>query len=311
MQTGIKKACKRGSTLPPGADENNQFHGVFIPTYEWWAGTQANPWIIPDKVTVPVLQTIWDTIYPDIPWTVNVNNCVFEHVCFFFQGVTQCLCEWCSSFKSAANIMFEQFFKEFPEDIKSYDSPQTWAGKMLVEYKFVWAMVDEWVGLMCSPNILQVFATHLNSIVGAEDVSSLEATGVNWDVSAIVKYPQMPLYRLMGFADSLRVEQTLRLWAGIEINTLDLEHVNFKKPTNKVTRATSKLNPATGVISNAASKFSAENWGKATQYYFVSIDKMKSGSVEEIVQLATPFMSPLKSCHQESLYGPCGLAQAR
>jgi hypothetical protein len=56
-----------------------------------------------------------------------------------------------------------------------------------------------------------------------------------------------------------------------------------------------KLNPQTGVVSNTTSYFSAENWGQGTRYYVKSIIKMKTGSLEEIVDLATPFMSPLKS----------------
>ncbi len=89
-QTGAKKACKKSSSLPFGAEENNQFHGVFIPTYKRWVRMQANPWVIPDDVTIPALQAIWNIIYVDVPWTVNTNNYVFECICcffFFFQGV--------------------------------------------------------------------------------------------------------------------------------------------------------------------------------------------------------------------------------
>ena len=82
-QPAAKKARKKCTALPPGAEENNRFRGVFIPTYERWVGTQANPWVIPDDVAIPVLQAIWDTVYKDVPWTVNANDCVFERVCYF------------------------------------------------------------------------------------------------------------------------------------------------------------------------------------------------------------------------------------
>ncbi|KAI9431567.1 hypothetical protein H4582DRAFT_2084871 [Lactarius indigo] len=53
VQPVAKKACRKVYSLPPGAEENNRFHTVFIPTYKWWVGTQANPWVIPDDVAIP------------------------------------------------------------------------------------------------------------------------------------------------------------------------------------------------------------------------------------------------------------------
>ena len=90
--------------------------------------------------------------------------------------------------------------------------------------------------------------------------------------------------------------------------SLDAELV--KKQTSKPSiKVTSKLNPQTGIISNTTSKFSAENWGSATRNYVRSIEKMKAGSLEEIVKLATPYMSPLKSRRQVSMREPHALAK--
>jgi hypothetical protein len=77
----VKKARKK-MWLPPGAETDNRFRAIFIPTYERWVGTQANPWVIPDTVAITILQAIWDAIYPDVPWTVKPNDCVFERVGF-------------------------------------------------------------------------------------------------------------------------------------------------------------------------------------------------------------------------------------
>jgi hypothetical protein len=97
-------------------------------------------------------------------------------------------------------MMLEQCFEcpEFAAVFKDDDKHQAWATEMLADCKFVWAVIDdvsllhhllnrsqstasqdERTGLMRAPFILQVFATHLNSIVGAEDVPALEATGTN------------------------------------------------------------------------------------------------------------------------------------
>jgi hypothetical protein len=57
---------------------------VFIPTYEWWVGTQSNPWVIPDAISIRVLQTIWDVIFPLLPYTVTAGDAVIKQVCFMF-----------------------------------------------------------------------------------------------------------------------------------------------------------------------------------------------------------------------------------
>ena len=42
---------------------------------------------------------------------------------------------------------------------------------------------------MCGPFILQVFAMHLNSIVGTEDVPNLKVTNGHEDVTVFARYP--------------------------------------------------------------------------------------------------------------------------
>jgi hypothetical protein len=81
-----KKARKKLAPLPAGAEDDNMFRAVFIPTYERWIGTLANPWVIPDDVAIKTLQTIWDSIYLSVPWTVKANDCVFEcvRICFLY-----------------------------------------------------------------------------------------------------------------------------------------------------------------------------------------------------------------------------------
>ena len=84
-----KRSRKRFAPLPSGAEDGNRFRAVFIPTYERWVGSQANPWLIPDHVATRTLQTIWDAVYLTVPWTVRANDCVFERVSlpdsFFFE----------------------------------------------------------------------------------------------------------------------------------------------------------------------------------------------------------------------------------
>lgn len=103
-----------------------------------------------------------------------------------------------------------------------------------------------------------------------------------------------------------QVERTLHLWGNGEMQPLGVDQP--RRQSNKPSiKATTKLNPQTGIISNSQTKFSAENWGLATSNYLRSIEKMKEGSLEEIVALAEPFMSPLKSRRQETSHGPQSL----
>ena len=83
LPTPYKKARKAIPVLPDGAENFNRFRSVFIPTYERWAGTQANPWVIPDSVAVRVLQTIWNAVYLDLPYTVTAGSAVVKQVRFF------------------------------------------------------------------------------------------------------------------------------------------------------------------------------------------------------------------------------------
>ncbi|KAH9066684.1 hypothetical protein EDB87DRAFT_1587551 [Lactarius vividus] len=84
----------------------------------------------------------------------------------------------------------------------------------------------------------------------------------------------------------------------------------MKKQANKPSiKVASKFNPLTGIVSSVTSKFSAENWGAKMHSYFKSINKMKLDSLEEVVRLATPFMSPSKTRRQGCSYGPQSLAE--
>ncbi len=57
---------------------------------------------------------------------------------------------------------------------------------------------------MHAPFILQVFTTHLNSIVGAKDVLGLVANSIHGDhVTAIAKYPPKGALALAAAAVSL------------------------------------------------------------------------------------------------------------
>jgi hypothetical protein len=107
--------------------------------------------------------------------------------------------------------MLKQFFNHESNCVifEDYDTHKMWAEDMLDGCNFIWAMPEDvgfsnvsgsllltstlpqepWSGLMHTPFILQVFATHLNSIIGAEEVLELEVAGDHEGTSVVVRYP--------------------------------------------------------------------------------------------------------------------------
>ncbi|KAH9170847.1 hypothetical protein EDB89DRAFT_1238786 [Lactarius sanguifluus] len=288
--------CKKYPTLdlnlhlPPGAENNNRFRRVFIPTFERWFGTRANPWVVSTFVAIPVLQTIWDAVYMEdgVEWTFEANDPVIY-------CISQCLDEWRASFKSTAEIMVEEFFESSGASLKSSDARQEWAANMLHNFKFVFGEDEKGKRrLMHSPFIVRVFAAHLVRIAGAIDIDpAVEG------VSSTQKYPPRGALALATAA----VERVLQLWANGEMDapvTVPSKR-KFKKTYMK---AAPRLNPADGDIS----KFS-DVWAAPTTNYYKSIAKMKPGSLEAIVKAANTFLSQARLQVQGSSVGPGSIAE--
>ena len=76
--------------LPAGALDRNMWRCVFISTYSVYVANYPNPWSVDDEDAVVALQHIWNAVYtnrklaglPDIPYTVEYQDCVFSIVCF-------------------------------------------------------------------------------------------------------------------------------------------------------------------------------------------------------------------------------------
>ncbi|KAF8257800.1 hypothetical protein EI94DRAFT_1708612 [Lactarius quietus] len=206
-------------------------------------------------------------------WVATQNN----------PWVAQHLCDWCTSFRSVANNILELFFKSGDnEDIfTNYGDRRECAANMLVDCKFIWATVEK------------VFATHLNSIIGVVYIPRLRITNTLKDVTPnSPKGPwDMSAYPPKG---------TLALATAAGVMEPFGERRQGSKPSIK---AVSTLNPQTRVVSKAPSKCSAEHWADKTIKYIKSIKKMQDGSLEEIVTLATQYVSPSKIHQQEAASG--------
>jgi hypothetical protein len=121
--------------------------------------------------------------------------------------------------------MLKQFFNHKSNCVifEDYDTCKMWAEDMLDGCNFVWAMPDDVgfsnvsgsliltstlpqelrSGLMHAPFILQVFVTHLNSIVGAEEVLELEVASNHEGASVVARYPPIGALAIAAAAVSM------------------------------------------------------------------------------------------------------------
>lgn len=82
---GGKRITKyTNSDLPQGALDNNDWRKKFITTYEKWLSARAGPWINDEDENVSAMQAIWDTVYPHIDYTIDVNGPVYYIVSHLF-----------------------------------------------------------------------------------------------------------------------------------------------------------------------------------------------------------------------------------
>ena len=62
--------------LPEGINQR-LWQPTFISSYMHFAASQPNPWEIPAGLACEKLQLIWDTIFPEIEYTVTITSAVY------------------------------------------------------------------------------------------------------------------------------------------------------------------------------------------------------------------------------------------
>ena len=77
--TDISKSAT--GTLPAGTDVGKWCHSL-ISTYIQVVSSSANPWDIPPKYAIEVLQKLWDIFFPDIPQIVTMTSPIYKKVCY-------------------------------------------------------------------------------------------------------------------------------------------------------------------------------------------------------------------------------------
>ena len=65
--------------LPPGVDHKT-FCRVYFPTIVQYLAHQFNPWVIAPAQAIPIMQTAWDEIIPDVPYEITTSSVVYRLV---------------------------------------------------------------------------------------------------------------------------------------------------------------------------------------------------------------------------------------
>ena len=79
-----RKAPPSNKDLPDGVHNKERWHRKFIPTFLWWVAKQSDPWNLDDDDVVIALQQIWDVIYPNIAYKVEIKGAVVAVVIYNF-----------------------------------------------------------------------------------------------------------------------------------------------------------------------------------------------------------------------------------
>ena len=108
------------SHLPVGIDIK-LWCQAFIPTLFQYFACQLNPWAIPPRQIIPIMQIMWDAFLDEIPqeitatgmiyWLVsNSNICPTEYHTFSIQAIQCVSVSWCSPIRSMVIMVLITFF---------------------------------------------------------------------------------------------------------------------------------------------------------------------------------------------------------
>lgn len=209
----------QNTDLPPIMLEDGTWHRSFIPTVFLWAGAQPNFWCIEAKKLHPALQAIFDIAFPGMNHNVQPKGPIMGLVCLtlifisdysnYYPKVNQCLCSWCSNFRSTAIALVTSFLAtskdnniDDDEDDKD-DYEQELAASLLENWAFLYEDPDN-----RDPNkiyqsvfILEMIkSAHINATAGSLDVPALN-TDALWlnGMQAVITPSAAAVGRICGF----------------------------------------------------------------------------------------------------------------
>ncbi|KAG1874420.1 hypothetical protein F4604DRAFT_1925295 [Suillus subluteus] len=245
--------CARGHQAPV----------AFLSTTLLWAGSQPNPWEIPESVMADTLQEIFNVAYPDIKYKVNTNAAVFA-------VAQQWLSEWRSNIGSTVLAIIVDFCSCIT------DAPNADIAKQLLQnYTFMYEDSDNilWDTAYLLVFVLRMItSTHLSAIVDHADVPMLHID-------------ELALGKDMDDAIILCVVALERALKFIKDKVIKVEDVLTSMTTGKSgVKLPKMLNKMTGKMLSGNYKFSFTNWHEETESYM----KLISSRNEETKHFSHP-----------------------
>ncbi|KAH9014123.1 hypothetical protein EDB84DRAFT_1443962 [Lactarius hengduanensis] len=261
----------------PGWTDAQWFRRTFVTTYMAFVGQTADPWDVPIKQAVEVMQKIWDA--------TNGHEYEITSSSAVCQKAIQRLADSWRNVVGSIGISCVQSFCDSQDLLRDSDSGrQEFASFYLEDLRFLYEDTDDedktkWKGLFRSPFILQTFAAHLGAIESSQKVPDLH--GPNTPTP-------LPIGAL-GLA-AAAVERALTL-----IKTGIVTTKTPRAARGKTLTLPKTLNYSTGKDSTRQTGFSDAIWGKATRNYTKSARSLTKAKFDVIIKEARVFMKPTQT----------------
>ncbi|KAJ2961816.1 hypothetical protein NUW54_g14368 [Trametes sanguinea] len=135
--TGKGRSAPKNADLPASAHNRSKWGLQFIPTLLRILGTHDDPWNLPDKTMVQLLQRVWDAVYRDqLSYTVRVNDAVHALS-------AQRIYEWWSAFGHAAFRVFESSFEARSERFRDSEACRKFCCHILANCRLFYENPEE------------------------------------------------------------------------------------------------------------------------------------------------------------------------
>ncbi|KAI0352291.1 hypothetical protein OH77DRAFT_813930 [Trametes cingulata] len=281
-KSGSRKPKWTTADLPAGAQDDERWSSVFVPTLLKYQGSRHDPWAWDPVSSAAVIQKIWDKVFDGkVVHKVAIGDNVY-------QVAKQRIYEWRSAIGSSAITVFESCFaassatrydEKLKGNTKEIEAARAkFCSQILPNYQFVWKDPTGSTpkkGLFHSPFILPLLATHLDQTAQALNMPEL------YDPDHPVR-PTFP-HRPVGAIGLIcaAVERVIHLWVDGRI-TLNLKG----KPLIPLQR-----NQATGKMSGEATHFSANNFLSKTVSFVKSASTITDKQMLKLLTAAAAHAS--------------------
>ncbi|KZT19221.1 hypothetical protein NEOLEDRAFT_1183594 [Neolentinus lepideus HHB14362 ss-1] len=259
---GQKKKNVRNDDLPNRIGNLPVWLGQFIPAIVQFVALHQDPWTLDDKVFIPFLQAVYDTIFGDHghgSHEVQNGDALYERSLMKLR-------DWWTGFSSTALSVVDGIFQGDKARYIHHSERIKYCNDILDGYRFVYASAkgpnrQSWTGLFTAPAIIETFAHHYTFLKRSPPkIPGYEGLMAGKPIGAL------------GLATSA-LERVYRYYVQKFIGV------------NKVTGKSKILFPKkdNGTIDRWARAFSADNNLKSTKAFATSAKKGLSDDVFKLV----------------------------